>query len=105
MQARHSSLNGLVRCTSEAFFRWLYAIYRYKDGGTVLWKAGCLTVRQSGASAGLKPYEPTCQTDKPTVTGRKLVRATKSFGNVLYVNPNLFRGRDLNFNVDMSRLV
>jgi len=31
----HTSLNGLVRCTSEAFFRWLCAIYRYKDGGTV----------------------------------------------------------------------
>jgi len=30
----HTSLNGLVRCTSEAFFRWLCAIYRYKDGGT-----------------------------------------------------------------------
>ena len=31
----HTSLNELVRCTSEAFFRWLCAIYRYKDKGTV----------------------------------------------------------------------
>ena len=43
----HTSLNGLVCCTSEAFYRWLCALYRYKDGGTVLWKAGCLTVRLS----------------------------------------------------------
>jgi len=30
------------------------------------------------------------QTAKLTVTGRKLVRATKSFGNELYLKPNLF---------------
>jgi len=59
-------------------------------------------LRARGTSAGLKTIRATRQTAKPTVTGRKLVWATKSFGNELYLKPNLFRGRDPNFAVNTA---